>query len=276
MPLQNNFLGLPLSETAVAAAIVGAVLGGVFSLFKEGFAFVLRLLERRGEAKRQRRAIYGRLAHYYYQMGVGAWKSLQAWSQAIEDIRAYAARAGLADEGPSVAPDMGFLSSYDDPRLATEVLQLADQDPDAVTAYIHVATLRRRVPNLCAEEQEEFASVRFSYPRTRKQLLTLMEYAARFERAAARHCQSQIFYGLRLGVRETLEDGATKIAEALATFTKPTAPDIFAETEDARQRVQGAAEAKKTELLTTVANIGKALADLAEAMKIEAQKKKNG
>jgi hypothetical protein len=100
------------------------------------------------------------------------------------------------------------------------------------------STLRRRVPNLCAEEQEEFASVRFSYPRTRKQLLTLMEHAAKFERAAAGHCQSRILYGLRLGVRETLEDGATKIAEAVAgvTLDLPRTPRPRARTAPATAR----------------------------------------
>src|SRR5690348_6876016 len=113
---QGQFLGVPWTD-ATRIAVLGAILGGVFSLFKEGFAFGLRLLERRGEAKRQRRAIYGRLAQHYFQMGVGAWKALAAWKKGTGDVGGLAAATGV--EAIGVAPDMMFLDRYDDQRLAT-------------------------------------------------------------------------------------------------------------------------------------------------------------
>src|SRR5258708_3273805 len=102
MPPQTTFLGVPLSDVAVVAA----VLGGFFSLSKEGFSFFLRWLERRAQTKRQRRAIYGRLAQHYFHMGVGAWKVLQAWGEVTADAPAH--EVGAAAESPSFAPHMAF------------------------------------------------------------------------------------------------------------------------------------------------------------------------
>ena len=130
--LQGQIFGVRWTD-AVSAAVVGAVLGGFFSLSKEGFSFFLRWLDHKAAVKRQRRAVYGRLAQHYFQMGVGAWKSLEAWRKASQDITALEHAAGL-DTGGTPAPDMIFLTRYDDLQLATDVLQLADEDPDAVTA----------------------------------------------------------------------------------------------------------------------------------------------
>jgi hypothetical protein len=225
-----NVFGVPLSDAAMAAAIVGAVLGGAFSLSKEVFAFFLRWLENRAAVKRQRRAVYGRLAQHYFQMGVGAWKALEAWRKASQDIAALEGAAGL-DTGGTPAPDMIFLSRYDDPQLATDVLQLADEDPDAVTAYMHALTIRDRAPEVRAEEVQEFATVRFSYPRTRTALTTLMEHTAASLRRAATHLPQR--------VRKTLEQGAGQIAAALPTFPKVSLPDVLKEATEARQRLKG-------------------------------------
>jgi len=225
-----NVFGVPLSDAAVAAAVVGAVLGGVFSLSKEAFAFFLRWLDHRAAVTRQRRAVYGRLTQQYFHMGVGAWKALEAWRKASQDIAALEGGAGL-DTGGTPAPDMIFLSRYDDPQLAADVLQLADQDPDAVTAYIHALSVRGRAAEVRAEEVEEFAAVRFSYPRTRTALATLMEHSAASLRTAATHLPAR--------VRKTLEEGVERITEALPDFPKVGLTDVLKETTEARQRLKG-------------------------------------
>jgi len=225
-----NVFGVPLSDAAVAAAIVGAVVGGAFSLSKEAFAFFLRWLDNRAAVKRQRRAVYGRLAQHYFQMGVGAWKALEFWRKASQDIAALHNATGM-ELGGTPAPDMIFLSRYDDPQLATDVLQLADRDPDAVTAYIHALTVRDRAAEVHAEEVQEFAAVRYPYPRTRNALATLMDHAVTSLRAAAAH--------LRTGVRRTLEQGAAQITAALPAFPKVGVNDVLKETTEARQRLKG-------------------------------------
>jgi len=218
-----------LSDAAVAAAIVGAVLGGAFSLSKEAFAFFLRWIDNRAAVKRQRRAVYGRLAQHYFQMGVGAWKALEAWRKASQDIAALENAAGL-DAGGTPAPEMMFLARYDDPQLATDVLQLADEDPEGVTAYIHALTLRDRAPDVRAEEVQEFAAVRFSYPRTRNTLAALMDHAVTSLRAAAAH--------LPRGARTRLQTAAGRIATALPAFPQVGANDVLKETAEARQRLK--------------------------------------
>jgi hypothetical protein len=225
-----NIFGVPLSDAAVAAAIVGAVLGGAFSLSKEAFAFFLRSLDHKAAVTRQRRAVYGRLAQHYFQMGVGAWKALEAWRKASKDIGALEDAAGM-ELGGTPAPDMIFLSRYDDPQLATDVLQLADQDPDAVTAYIHALSVRDRAAEVRAEEVQEFAAVRYAYPRTRNALATLMDHAVTSLRAAAAQ--------LPKGVRKTLEQGAGQIAGALAGFPQVGLTDVLKEATNARQRLKG-------------------------------------
>ncbi len=81
----SQFLGVSWTD-ATRIAVLGAVLGGFFSIFKEVFAAGLQWLFRRGDEQRGRRALYGRLAQHYFQMGVGAWKALAAWKNATGDI----------------------------------------------------------------------------------------------------------------------------------------------------------------------------------------------
>ena len=92
--MSQGIFGVPFTD-ATRVAVVGAVLGGFFSIFKEAFAAGLQWLFRRGDERRARRALYGRLSQHYFQMGVGAWKALAAWKNATGDIAGFAAATGV-------------------------------------------------------------------------------------------------------------------------------------------------------------------------------------
>lgn len=232
--MSQGIFGVPFTD-ATRIAVVGAVLGGFFSIFKEAFAAGLQWLVRRGDRSRDRRALYGRLAQHYFQMGVGAWKALAAWKKATGDIGGLAAATGV--EAIGVAPDMVFLEQYDDQGLATDVLQLAAEDPDVVTAYIQALTVRDRVRKVHGEEAEEFGSIRFSYPRTRNALRVLMEHTATYLRAVAQHLPGRWLSVGKLKAREKLIQGATQIETALPEFPRVELNEILREGVAARARL---------------------------------------
>lgn len=237
---QGQFFGVPLTDAA-RVAVVGAVLGGFFSIFKEAFAAGLQLLIRRGDARRARRALYGRLAQHYFQMGVGAWKALAAWKKATDDVTGFAAATGV--EAIGIAPDPAFLARYDDPQLATDVLQLAAEDPDIVTAYIQALTVRDRAREVHGEEDSEFMHVRYSYPRTRNALRVLMEHTTTYLRAVAPHLPGR-WLRIRwlrvrkLSAREKLIQGADQIGAALAEFPRVELNEILREAAAARAKLK--------------------------------------
>ena len=82
-----------------------------------------------------------------------------------------------------------------------------------------------------AEEVQEFATVSFSYPRTRTVLSILMDHAAASLRVVAAQLPAR--------VRKTLGEGAGKIAEALPVFPKVSLDDVIKESMEARHRLKG-------------------------------------
>lgn len=169
-PPTGGFLGISWAD----AAIIAAVISGVFVIVKEGLSFGFRWLEESRQVRRRRLGLYARVLHDHFQMGVGATKALGAW-------RAF---TGQIPSLPGASPQVGFLLRFDNP-LATEVLQLTDESPETVTAYLHGVTLRDLAGDVLKVEKDQYGAVAYDYPRTRNVLRTLLEHAATSTEALA-------------------------------------------------------------------------------------------
>ncbi len=225
---QGGFLSIGWAN----AAIIAAVVSGVFVLVKEGLSFFFRLREERRQLKRLRRGLYARVWHDYFQMGVGVQKALAAWHSFHEDF------AGAGDQLTAGAPPLvGFLLRHDQ-QLATDVLQLTDESPETVVAYLHAVTLRENAGAIALDEEQEFGSITFAYPRTRNVLRTLLAHAANSLEQLAEHLPAKSWWQKKPKLREACRNGATSFRKALEQYPKVPKDDILRTNAEARRRLQ--------------------------------------
>jgi hypothetical protein len=157
------------------AAIIAAIIAGVFALTKELATFTLDRLKTRWNTASERRRTKAKLSHFYLQLAVGAGKSLRTWEDTVRELR----EMGLL-LGPE-APSLEFLTYYSDPQLALQVGELADECPEVLFSYDHALNLQRSVKRVEVEERETFGGAKFyySYPRTRRSLGLLLQHSVK-------------------------------------------------------------------------------------------------
>ena len=225
---QGRFLGIGWTD----AAIIAAVVSGVFVLVKEGLSFLFRLREEQRQLKRMYRDLYARVWHDYFQMGIGVQKAFLAWQSFYDDV-ASSGSTGVAGASPHV----GFLFRHDQ-QLATDVLQLTDQSPETVTAYLHAVTIREHASRVVHDEEREFGSITFSYPRTQNVLRHLLEHAANSLEELAEHLPGKPWWRRKAGLREACRNCVVTFRTALEPYPRISKEEVLRTNAEARQRLQ--------------------------------------
>jgi hypothetical protein len=223
--LQNVLSGVRWTD----AAVIAAVIGGVFALTKEGLSFVFQLLEEKRQRKRIRQSLYARVWHDYFQMGMGAWKALLAWQMFYDDP--------IIAQAATEPPDTGFLFLHDK-QLAVDVLQLADESPEIVASYLHAVTLRDRAGAVACDEKQEFDLLRYSYPRTRNVLHSLLDHASKSLGELANQFPKKRWWSRKRGLRELCEMNSGNLAKEMEKFPKVARDEALKASAEARQRLQ--------------------------------------
>jgi hypothetical protein len=216
------------------AAIVAAVIAGVFALTKELVTFFLDRLKARWNTALAHRRTKAKLSRYYFKLAVGAGKSLERWADSVHELKEM--QLPLGPEAPSLE----FLSDYADSQLAGEVGELVDECPELLFSYDQVMNLQRTLTRVETEERDAFANAPFfySYPRTRRTLGLLLQHSVAALEESCGHLPIN-FWDPDQGPRATFMKEVKGLRAQLKRISIPSSQEAVREALNASDQLYG-------------------------------------